>query len=135
MNRLSGGVPGNAGVTLVRCPSKADWIAGGANLLLARLEARLSRQETVSIALSGGSTPAPVFREMASRLFSEWPEKKRERILWFFSDERCVPPGDPQSNYRMAKETLFAPAGIDDRCVFRMEGENTHADIEALRYE
>ncbi|MGC8499961.1 MAG: 6-phosphogluconolactonase [Leptospirillia bacterium] len=135
MNTISGGVSGNAGITLLRFPTKTDWTRRGADAILARLDDHLARQRTVSVALSGGSTPAPVFREMAARLSSEWSEKKRERILWFFVDERCVPPGDPQSNYRMAKETLFAPANIEDRCIFRMEGEHPHADIEALRYE
>src|SRR5205085_7795816 len=40
-----------------------------------------------------------------------------------FGDERCVPPDDAQSNYRMARETLLLPANIPDSSVLRMQGE------------
>ena len=44
------------------------------------------------------------------------------RGIWF-ADERCVPPEDEESNYRLAAETLLRPAGINPALVHRMEGE------------
>lgn len=44
-------------------------------------------------------------------------------MVFFFGDERCVPPDSDRSNYRMARETLFDPLGIEPSRVFRMHGE------------
>ena len=68
------------------------------------------------VALSGGNSPKGLYAMLASGKF-------RERITWnsiffFFSDERFVPADDPQSNFRMIKETLFDPAGIPEHQVF-----------------
>jgi 6-phosphogluconolactonase len=52
--------------------------------------------------------------------------------VWFV-DERCVPPDDPDSNYRLAAETLLEPAGIAADHVHRMEGE-LGPDEGASRY-
>ena len=71
------------------------------------------------IALSGGNTPRPVYSEWA-RIGKDLPWDKG---LITFGDERCVPPDDQQSNYRMARESLLAPAKIPDKSVLRMKGE------------
>jgi 6-phosphogluconolactonase len=54
------------------------------------------------VALSGGSSPRPAY-ERAAALATDWGGVD----LWF-ADERCVPPGDPRSNYRLVRETLLA---------------------------
>jgi len=53
----------------------------------------------------------------------------------FFGDERAVPPDDPQSNYRMARETLLAPARVPDANVFRWRAESPDLDAAAREYE
>src|SRR5690348_8881964 len=60
-----------------------------------------------SVALSGGSTPRRLFALLADR-----DEPFRDRIDWravhlFWGDERHVPPDHPESNFRMARETLL----------------------------
>jgi len=76
------------------------------------------RQRGVAhIALSGGSTPAPAYERLAAEP-SDWIDVE----VWF-ADERCVGPEDPQSNYRLAAETLLEPAAIPPERVHRMEGE------------
>ena len=71
------------------------------------------------MALSGGNTPRPVYRK--------WAELVRDiasdRLLITFGDERCVPPDDRESNFRMARETLLAPAAVPEKSIFRMRGE------------
>jgi 6-phosphogluconolactonase len=47
-----------------------------------------------------------------------------DRVRFFFGDERTVPPDDPESNYRMTKETLFDPLGIPAANVFRIHAED-----------
>ena len=54
---------------------------------------------------------------------------RRDRLDWtvirfFFGDERCVPPDHPDSNYRMTRETLFAPLDITDTQIERIHGED-----------
>jgi 6-phosphogluconolactonase len=81
------------------------------------LDEVLSGQEFGSLALSGGSTPKLLFDEMVkSRI--EWG-----RIHVFWVDERCVPPGDPASNYKLAADNLIKPARIPMRQVHRICGE------------
>jgi len=73
------------------------------------------------VALSGGKTPRAVHARLVAppvRDSIAW-----DRIDFFFGDERCVPPDSDRSNYRMAKETLFDPLGIDPGRVHRMRGE------------
>jgi 6-phosphogluconolactonase len=70
------------------------------------------------IALSGGSTPRPVYELLALQAGVAW-----EKWRIFFSDERCVAPDDAHSNYRLARETLLERARIPDERVHRMRGE------------
>jgi 6-phosphogluconolactonase len=69
------------------------------------------------IALSGGNTPRPVYSELA-RAELPW-----EKTLVTFGDERCVPPEDDQSNFKMARETLLGPARVPASSILRMRGE------------
>lgn len=68
-----------------------------------------------SVVLSGGSTPKRAY-EIASS--ADWSTAK----VWF-GDERCVPPDDERSNFRMAKETLFDRLAAPPLAIFRMPGE------------
>jgi 6-phosphogluconolactonase len=77
-----------------------------------------------SLALSGGSTPKALFNVLARSAQSEplarvWP---LANIFW--TDERCVPPLDPQSNYRMAREALLAHTSVPATRIHRMRGED-----------
>lgn len=83
-----------------------------------------------SIALSGGSTPRSIFQYLAT--------KHRESIAWerlliFWSDERCVAPNDQESNYRMTKESLLDHVPIPATNIFRIKGEADPSE-EAARY-
>jgi 6-phosphogluconolactonase len=85
------------------------------------------------IALSGGSTPRAMHERLSGgplRNELDW-----SRVEFFWSDERAVGPDDPQSNYRMARETLLDPLGIDHRQVHRMRGEAADLEAAAREYE
>src|SRR5690554_8173515 len=64
----------------------------------------MEEKESVSIALSGGSTPKSLFDYWATLPEREINWKK---IKFFWGDERCVPHTDEESNYRMKQEHLF----------------------------
>ena len=85
-----------------------------------------------TIALAGGSTPLPLYRLLTTAPYSA--QIRQSSTCFFFGDERCVPPSDPQSNYRFARENLFEPLEISDDNVFRMNGEQ-HAEKAAQLYE
>jgi 6-phosphogluconolactonase len=82
------------------------------------------------IALAGGSTPRALHAHLAAARDVDWA-----RIDVFFGDERSVGPDDPQSNFRMARETLLAPAGVPPENVRRLRGEDADLDAAARDYE
>ena len=72
-------------------------------------------------ALSGGSTPRPMYELLATPAYAVQVDWSRVHVFW--GDERCVSPDDPQSNYRLAKETLLSKVPIPDGNIHRMRGE------------
>jgi 6-phosphogluconolactonase len=91
------------------------------------LEGAREQRGVAHLALSGGSTPARTYELLAAAV-DGW-----DGVEIWFADERCVPPEDEESNYRLAAETLLRPAGIDPARVHRMEGE-LGPDEGARRY-
>jgi 6-phosphogluconolactonase len=70
-----------------------------------------------SIVLTGGSTPGNAYRR-AAELEPDW-----SRVTLWWGDERCVPPDDERSNYRLAKETLLDPLAAQPAAIHRIRGE------------
>ena len=96
--------------------------------ILSSLEMSLAGDGNATLAVSGGSTPKLMFQSMVRSGF-DW-----RRVQLFWVDERCVPPTDPESNYRMTDEYLIQPARIPQRNVHRIHAE-LPPDIAARRYE
>src|SRR5437588_12773529 len=107
-----------------------DFAADAANFIVDLAHKALAERHEFRIALSGGNTPRPVYSEIA-RIGRDLPW---ERILFTFGDERCVPPDDPQSNFRMARESLFVPAAVPEKSIARMRGE-IDPQIAAQEYQ
>jgi len=84
------------------------------------------------VALSGGSTPERMYRLLAADPLAAALDWSRVEVLW--SDERCVPPDLPESNYRMARESLLDWVAVAPARVHRIRGELAPADA-ALAYE
>lgn len=74
------------------------------------------------VALSGGSTPRSMYARLAAEPGASHVDWSRVQILW--SDERCVPPNDATSNYRMAREALLDRVPIPGANVHRIRGED-----------
>lgn len=91
----------------------------------------ISKKDFISVALSGGSTPKTIFQYLAKNYFNkiDW-----DKIKFFWGDERCVSPNDPESNYKMAYDNLFSKIGIPQKNIFRIHGE-ANPDEEAKQYE
>ncbi len=81
----------------------------------------LKEKTQCCIVLSGGETPRNVYRRMGldeSNKFIDW-----NRVQMFFSDERAVPPDDPQSNYGMVQREWISHIPIPQSHVHRIQGE------------
>lgn len=90
----------------------------------------LEKKDRFTIALSGGSTPAV--------LFKLWADNYSDTIDWskmhfFWGDERCVPPSDEESNFKMTNDLLFTKVGVPPSNIHRVQGEATPTE-EAKRY-
>jgi 6-phosphogluconolactonase len=85
-----------------------------------------------TVALSGGSTPKRLHNQLATAFASKLPW---EKVFFFFGDERHVPPDFPESNFRMASETLLSKLPISPDHVFRIPGEIPDANQAAGLYE
>jgi len=96
-----------------------NFVHDAAEFILQHARAALAERDQCRIALSGGNTPRPVYTEFA-RIARDLPW---ERVHFTFCDERCVPPDDPQSNFRMARESLFVLAAVPQKSIARMRGE------------
>ena len=107
-----------------------NFAADAANFIVDLARKALAERNEFRIALSGGNTPRPIYTELA-RTARDLPW---EKMLITFGDERCVPPDHEQSNYRMARETLFIPAAVPDKSIMRMRGE-IDPQIAAQEYQ
>ncbi len=107
-----------------------NFVDEAAALILEQARKALAERSEFRIALSGGNTPAPVY----ARIAAEARDFAWESVQFTFGDERCVPPDDPQSNFRMARENLFVPAAVPESSIMRMHGE-TDPQLAAQEYE
>jgi 6-phosphogluconolactonase len=82
-----------------------------------------------TLALSGGSTPRAAYTRLATDDLARQVEWSLVHVLW--GDERCVPPDDPRSNYRMAKEALLDRVPIPPNQVYRIRGEDEPQEAAA----
>jgi len=107
-----------------------NFVADAAYLILERAREAIAERNEFRIALSGGNTPAPVY----ARLAAEAHDLPWKSVRFTFGDERCVPPDDPKSNFRMARENLFVPAAVPEKSIMRLRGE-IDPQIAAQEYE
>ena len=107
-----------------------NFVTDAASFIIDLAHKAFAERNEFRIALSGGDTPRPVYSEVA-RIGTDLPW---DRTLITFGDERCVPPDDEQSNFRMARESLLIPAAIPEKSILRMRGE-LDPQIAAQQYQ
>jgi 6-phosphogluconolactonase len=115
---------------LVIAPDVAGLARAAADRVRVLAGQAIAARGRFRVALAGGSTPRALYRELAGTQDLDW-----SRIDIFFGDERAVGPEDPQSNYRMARETLLLPAAVPPENVRRLQGEGPDLDAVARDYE
>jgi 6-phosphogluconolactonase len=96
--------------------------------ILGLLSGALTAQAGATIAISGGSSPKLLFAALAKASL-DW-----SKVHFFWVDERCVPPTDSQSNFKLADDALFIPARVPAGSIHRIYGELA-PEAAATRYE
>ena len=114
-------------------PDQDSWANDAAGLLGELGQQAVQDQGLFLLALSGGRTPERLYQRLTAPPFRDRTDWSNTRF--FFSDERCVSPDHPDSNFRLADRTLFRPLNIACDHVYRMEGEQSDADRAARDYE
>ncbi len=109
-----------------------DLFRSAARVFIELCHEELARKGFFTVVLSGGKTPSGLYSLLASEEF-------RERVPWkdihfFWGDERCVPPGDDESNYGTAWRLMLSKAAVPEENIHRMRGE-AEPRASALEYE
>jgi len=94
----------------------------------------VAERHSFSVALAGGSTPKALYSLLASdaglRAQLPW-----DKMHLYFGDERNVAPEHPDSNFRMATETLISKSPLKPDQVTRIKGEYKDTERAAQEYE
>ncbi len=113
-------------MTLNISKNKAEVAKNFATFLVSLIKSN----ETLHIALSGGSTPKTVFDELSQnyRDLEAW-----QNVQFYWGDERCVTPTDDESNYKMTQNHLLSKIKLPETSIHRIKGEE-EPEKEAKRY-
>jgi 6-phosphogluconolactonase len=114
-------------------PDVAAIAQQAAGIFLNAVQQAVRERGVFRVALSGGSTPKTLHALLVSDAF-------RKQIPWdkmqvFFGDERHVPPDHPDSNFRMASETLISKSPLKPEQVHRIKAELPDTEQAAKDYE
>ncbi|HEY7634864.1 MAG TPA: 6-phosphogluconolactonase [Gemmatimonadales bacterium] len=115
---------------LVVVARPADLARPAAEWLELEMARAIGERGTCALALAGGHTPEPAYRELARASSVDW-----RRVQVFFGDERSVPPDHADSNYRMVQAALLSRVVIPAGQIHRMEAERADRDAAARDYE
>lgn len=108
------------------CREAADYIGGFA-------QAAVQERELFTLALSGGKTPQALYELLAQ---TPWRDQMPwSKIHFFWTDERCVPPEDPDSNFGMARRSLLTHVAVPSRNIHRIPAERKPPEWAAQSYE
>jgi 6-phosphogluconolactonase len=112
-------------------PDAASAARALADRILQLADAVRPRSRPFSLAISGGRTPEPTFRELAKQ--ADGPRRWNDWQL-FWCDERLVPPTDPRSNFGVARSLWLGPAGFPRGNVHPVD-TTVPAEEAAARYD
>lgn len=104
-----------------------------ANYTVGVAQQAIAERGLFSFALSGGTTPGKMYSLLASEPY--YSQIDWTVVHFFWSDERCVAPGDPQSNFHLAQETLFSKLQLRSEQIHRMPADQANRDRASLAYE
>jgi 6-phosphogluconolactonase len=110
-------------------PDRQALVAAAFEIVVDRIRTAVNDRQLCRIALSGGSTPKPLYAALASA------DLPWDRIHIFWGDERYVPPTHPDSNYGMAKQVWLDLIQIPAANIHPMPTDLTPPQLAAEAYE
>jgi 6-phosphogluconolactonase len=113
-------------------PDLAGASEAAARRLVVIARKAVDKNGRFALALSGGSTPRLLYSLLAEKFAQQIPWKKAHL---FWGDERCVPKNHPQSNFRLAEETLISRVPIPRQNIHRIPAELKPPQEAAQTYE
>jgi 6-phosphogluconolactonase len=113
-------------------PETASVGERGAELFLSGARRAILERGRFTVALSGGSSPALLFRRIAEDAPGSDIDWGKAHIFW--ADERCVPPDHGESNYRLARESFLDMLPSPGAVIHRIPAELPPREA-ARRYE
>jgi len=119
-------------VEVRRLTTPQDLFQAAAEEVIRSATDAVAKRGRFTIALSGGSTPRNLYTLIAANASTTLPWSQ---MFFFWGDERHVPPDSPDSNYRMAKESLLSKVPIPPANIFPVPAENPDAAQVAEVYE
>jgi 6-phosphogluconolactonase len=122
----------SASFELRRLTTPQDLFQAAAEEVIRAATDAVALRGRFTLALSGGSTPRNLYTLIAANAGSSLPWAQ---MFFFWGDERHVPQDNPDSNYRMAKETLLSKVPIPPANIFPVPAENPDAAAAAEAYE
>ncbi|MEM1368847.1 MAG: 6-phosphogluconolactonase [Cyanobacteria bacterium P01_H01_bin.15] len=108
---------------------KSALVARAAALIETKLLTAITNKKPFNLALAGGSTPKPLYELLAK---SSVPVTN---LHVFWGDERYVPPTDPQSNERMAREAWLNKGGFPSSNIHAVPTSSNDPAVDATKYE
>jgi 6-phosphogluconolactonase len=102
-------------------PDKGALVTAAADLFVKLAREANEARGRFTVALSGGGTPKPVYELLATEPYAAQVDWGRVHVGW--GDERCVPPEDERSNFRMARLALLDKVPIPPANIHRIKGE------------
>jgi len=106
---------------ILNFPSADALAAAAAAAWVEAMAAAHAANREFRVALSGGRVLGKFLSAAAGLAAARTLDFSRVHFFW--ADERAVPPDDPLSNFRLANETLFQPAGVSNKSIHRIRGE------------
>jgi len=99
---------------------------GAAEMFVEQVRRTVPVRGRFSVALAGGNTPKGTYELLAGEPYRSSIDWDRVHVFW--GDERCVPPDNARSNYRMTRTALLDRVPIPAGNVHRIRGELRPAD-------
>ncbi len=112
-------------------PDPKALFRAAAETITNALQSALDERGNATFVLSGGNTPRGVYEDLGCACGRpDWA-----RVEFFWGDERCVPPGDKESNFYLVQSSLLFRLTVPERNIHRIQADLKDSDSAARLYE